>query len=246
MEQAQGGRHDFVSGEQSTVSLVRVSCGECRTNLQSGAHDLGVAGGVKGVVNAPLGLLHQHLLDGLGVVLGVDALGRSQRLCNRELARVGVQRVNGAGLKVARISDGSKTQRGVERSNRSMKRTAPWQLFWQQKRKRIKAYPSLFRRLNDGQAHSAETPNRHTAARLHLRASKGDKLRRVSQKAQSLTTKNNPTLAVLKTAPKPVDTPQPNRHISSKGALSLILAQEISATTVYSLCGRERGRVMWG
>lgn len=42
------------------------------------------------------------------------------------------------------------------------------------------------------------------------------------------------TLHVLSTAPSPVETPQPKRHTFSSGAFSLILAQEISATTVYS------------
>ncbi|MCY1308653.1 hypothetical protein D9M70_586780 [compost metagenome] len=43
------------------------------------------------------------------------------------------------------------------------------------------------------------------------------------------------TLAVLCTAPRPVVTPQPSRHTFSWGAAGLILASEISLTTVYSL-----------
>ena len=43
------------------------------------------------------------------------------------------------------------------------------------------------------------------------------------------------TLQVLKTAPSPVVTPQPKRHMTSSGALSGIFAHEMSATTVYSL-----------
>lgn len=43
------------------------------------------------------------------------------------------------------------------------------------------------------------------------------------------------TLAVLCTAPRPVVTPQPSRQTFSCGAAGLILASEISLTTVYSL-----------
>jgi hypothetical protein len=43
------------------------------------------------------------------------------------------------------------------------------------------------------------------------------------------------TLQVFQTAPRPVETPQPKRQAFLRSALELILAQEISATTVYSL-----------
>lgn len=42
------------------------------------------------------------------------------------------------------------------------------------------------------------------------------------------------TLHVFQTAPQPVATPQPRRHILWSGASVGTLAQEISATTVYS------------
>jgi hypothetical protein len=42
-------------------------------------------------------------------------------------------------------------------------------------------------------------------------------------------------LAVLSTAPMPVVTPQPSKHIFSSGASFLILASEISGNTVYWL-----------
>ena len=42
------------------------------------------------------------------------------------------------------------------------------------------------------------------------------------------------TLVVLNTAPHPVETPQPSRHILSRSAPRLILAAEISAMTAYS------------
>ena len=42
-----------------------------------------------------------------------------------------------------------------------------------------------------------------------------------------------PTLQVFQTAPQPVETPQPNRQTLFKSADLLILAQEISANTVY-------------
>ena len=42
------------------------------------------------------------------------------------------------------------------------------------------------------------------------------------------------TFAVLSTAPMPVVTPQPRRHIFSSGASWLILASDTSAQTVYS------------
>jgi hypothetical protein len=41
-------------------------------------------------------------------------------------------------------------------------------------------------------------------------------------------------------SPNPVLTPQPNRHIFSKGASSQILAQEISARTVYLHTSNEK------
>lgn len=43
------------------------------------------------------------------------------------------------------------------------------------------------------------------------------------------------TFAVLKTAPHPVDTPQPSRHTFSSGADLSISATLCSCTTVYSL-----------
>ena len=43
------------------------------------------------------------------------------------------------------------------------------------------------------------------------------------------------TLQVFHTAPRPVETPHPKRHAFFRSALGLILAQEISAITVYSL-----------
>ncbi|MNR26668.1 hypothetical protein D3C85_1438980 [compost metagenome] len=42
------------------------------------------------------------------------------------------------------------------------------------------------------------------------------------------------TLAVLRTAPIPVVTPQPSKQTCSRGAALGILANEISGTTVYS------------
>ena len=42
------------------------------------------------------------------------------------------------------------------------------------------------------------------------------------------------TLVLLKTAPQPVATPQPSRHILSRSAPGLILAALISAITAYS------------
>ena len=42
------------------------------------------------------------------------------------------------------------------------------------------------------------------------------------------------TLHVFHTAPHPVETPQPSRHIFCSGALSSTFAHEISASTVYS------------
>lgn len=42
------------------------------------------------------------------------------------------------------------------------------------------------------------------------------------------------TLAVFSAAPYPVEMPHPRRHTLSRGAFSLILASEMSATTVYS------------
>ena len=42
------------------------------------------------------------------------------------------------------------------------------------------------------------------------------------------------TRQVFQTAPQPVATPQPMRHIFSSGASGVIFASEISATTVYS------------
>lgn len=42
------------------------------------------------------------------------------------------------------------------------------------------------------------------------------------------------TLHVLSTAPRPVDTPQPKRQTLSSAASLGILAQDISASTVYS------------
>ena len=42
------------------------------------------------------------------------------------------------------------------------------------------------------------------------------------------------TLAVLRTAPMPVVTPQPSRHTFSSGASLGIFARAISGTTVYS------------
>lgn len=42
-----------------------------------------------------------------------------------------------------------------------------------------------------------------------------------------------PTLQVFQTAPQPVDTPHPKRQTLFKSADLLILAQEISANTVY-------------
>lgn len=42
------------------------------------------------------------------------------------------------------------------------------------------------------------------------------------------------TLHVLRTAPSPVATPQPNKHTFSRAASLAILAHEISASTVYS------------
>jgi len=41
-------------------------------------------------------------------------------------------------------------------------------------------------------------------------------------------------LHVFQTAPQPVETPQPSKHIFSSGASGAILAHEISASTVYS------------
>ncbi len=54
------------------------------TRLERGSHGVDVADTLEGVVQASVGELDQHLLNGLLVVLGVDAVGGTELLgCGR-------------------------------------------------------------------------------------------------------------------------------------------------------------------
>lgn len=65
----------------SSLAIKRVSCNE--------AH-LHVADALKGVVTAPLGELHQNLLNGLLIVLGVQAISGTKLLGSIKLGRVDI------------------------------------------------------------------------------------------------------------------------------------------------------------
>jgi hypothetical protein len=68
------------------------------SSFEGGAHDLGAAGRVEGVVDAPLCLLDEDLLNGLVVVVGVDAVCRAKLPRHVELGRVRVNGVDRLGL----------------------------------------------------------------------------------------------------------------------------------------------------
>ena len=54
------------------------------------------------MIDAPARHLDQHLLDGLVMVLGVDALGRTELACQLELGWIGVDGDDAPRLRLAR------------------------------------------------------------------------------------------------------------------------------------------------
>src|SRR5690606_14080705 len=58
--------------------------------LQGGAHDVDVADALEAVVHAPARHADDDLLDGFGVVLGVDTVGGAEDFRQRELVGIGV------------------------------------------------------------------------------------------------------------------------------------------------------------
>src|SRR5690606_11189004 len=73
--------------------------------FQRGAHDVDVADALEAVVHAPAGQADDDLLDGFGVVLGVDAVGGAEDLGQRELVGVGVHGDDAPGPRLARALD---------------------------------------------------------------------------------------------------------------------------------------------
>jgi hypothetical protein len=71
----------------------------------SAAHHLDVADALEGEVDAAVGQLDDHLLDGLVVVVRVDAVGGAQLAGQLELALVDVDGDDAAGLGQARADD---------------------------------------------------------------------------------------------------------------------------------------------
>ena len=61
-----------------------------------------VADALEGMIDAPARHLDQHLLDGLVMVLGVDALGCTELACQLELGRIGVDGDDATRLRLAR------------------------------------------------------------------------------------------------------------------------------------------------
>src|SRR5690606_9551171 len=77
--------------------------------LEGGAHHLHISDALEGVIDAPGGHLDDHLLDGLVMVLRIDAIGGAHGPRHRELRRIGIDGDDAAGPGLARTLDHRKT-----------------------------------------------------------------------------------------------------------------------------------------
>ncbi len=79
------------------------------TTLKGGAHDLGIANTLKGIVHAAIGQIDDHVLDGLVVFGWVDELGRTQHTRHLKLVLVQIHRDDTRGAGHDRALDHAQT-----------------------------------------------------------------------------------------------------------------------------------------
>ncbi|KAG1535609.1 hypothetical protein G6F50_015263 [Rhizopus delemar] len=113
---AEGGAHPLAAGHQleRTGGDLLARTGHAAHHalapatvraFQRRAHHVDVADAFKAVVHAPGGHFNDDLLDGLVVVLRVDAVGSAELAGQLELGRIGIHRDDAAGLGLARTLD---------------------------------------------------------------------------------------------------------------------------------------------